>query len=451
MKIKMKKLAYIFMMLFVISCDKELDIKPTQSIDQESALATAQDVKVTLIGSYDGMGDGDVYGGGFAFTSELLADEREVLFGGTFSAMDEIWNKALTAGNAQILSTWRDAYIAINRANNVLSALSKLTGDDVKKVEGEARFIRGSVYFGLVGLFGKAWGDGDNNANLAVPLVTAPTRSVTDQDNKPRASVAAIYAQVIEDISKAAELLPADPGENRAFASKDAATALLARIYLIQGNFAAARDAANKVITGGKFELASSFAEVFDDQSGGYGSEVLFGTFVNEQDGVNSMNTYYAPAAFGGRGDVRVQNKHIALYDAADPRGKFFNTASNRLFTNKHADQFGDVPLIRLAEMYLIRAETNFRLNTKIGAQPSEDIAAIRTRAGAPQLSAAITLERILAERRLELAFEGLLLSDVKRLKRNVGTLPFSDPKLVCPIPQREIDTNKSLTQNPGY
>lgn len=447
----MKKLIYIILVLGLAACDKELNIKPTQSIDEVNALATAQDVKVTLIGAYDGFTDNDVMGGGFAYTGELLADEREVIFGGTFTTLDEMWNKSLTAGNTQILATWRDAYIAINRANNVLSALDKLTATDKNQVEGEARFIRGSVYFGLVGLFGKAWGDGDNNTNLAVPVVTAPTRAVTDQDNRPRASVAAVYTQIIEDLTKAESLLP-DAAENKSFATRDAATALLARIYLIQGNFAAARDAANKVINSGHQELSATFEEIFDDQSEGFSSEVIFGTFINEQDGINSMNTYYAPAAFAGRGDIRVQNKHIALYDADDPRGKFFTTASNRLFTNKFNDQFGDVPVIRLAEMYLIRAETNFRLNTNIGAQPLEDINTIRTRAGAQPLAAnAITLDKIIAERKLELAFEGLALSDVKRLKKSVGTLPFSDPKLVCPIPQREIDTNKSLTQNPGY
>lgn len=62
-----------------------------------------------------------------------------------------------------------------------------------------------------------------------------------------------------------------------------------------------------------------------------------------------------------------------------------------------------------------------------------------------------VDLNAILAERKLELAFEGHQVHDAKRLKRSVGTLAFSDNKLVVPIPQREIDTNKSLVQNPGY
>jgi len=449
----MKKFIYISIFFVLASCDKQLDVDPTQSIDENKALATPQDVKVTLIGAYDGLADGDVYGGGLQFTSELVGDDREVLFRGTFTTLDEMWRKTMTAGNTQVLATWRDSYVAINRANNVLSALSILDAADKSQVEGEARLIRGSIYLGLVNLFAKGWGDGDNNTNLGVPLVTTPTRVVEQVDSRPRASVSAVYTQILEDLTKAEQLLPATSvGDNTGFATRDAATAMLARTYLIQGNFAAARDAAQKVIASGKHALSETYADIFDDETGGHETESLFKVIVTDQDGVNSMNTYFAPAAFAGRGDIVVQAKHIALYSADDPRGKFTVTASNRLYSRKFNNQFGDVVIIRLAEMYLIRAETNFRLGTAIGATPVSDINRIRSRAGASTISQAdLTLERLLLERKLELMFEGNLIQDIKRLKKSVGTLPFSDPKLILPIPQREIDTNKSLVQNTGY
>ena len=75
---------------------------------------------------------------------------------------------------------------------------------------------------------------------------------------------------------------------------------------------------------------------------------------------------------------------------------------------------------------------------------------AIRTRAGLPALTA-VTLAGILKERRLELAFEGQFLPDVKRLQTSVGALAWNSPKLVMPIPQREMDVNKNLVQNEGY
>jgi starch-binding outer membrane protein, SusD/RagB family len=428
-----------------------LDIAPTQSIEQNNALNNAQDVQITLIGAYDGLSGSNVYGGGIQFISDLMGDDREAVFGGTFSSMDEIWRKSLSTTNTQITSTWLDTYAAINRANNVLSALEKVDADNRPKVEGEARFIRGLLYFGLVKHFGKSWGDGDNNANLAVPISLTPTRVITDADYKNRSTVAQVYAQVIEDFIAAEKLLPAQTASSSIdFANRDAATAMLSRIYLIQGEFVKARDAANKVISNDLHALSADFAEIFDDKAAGHSEEVLFHMVVTDQDGTNNLNTYYASASNQGRGDVRIQQKHIGLYDAKDDRGMFFYKSGGNTFTSKHKDQYGDVIVIRLAELYLNRAECNARLNTAVGAEPLNDINKIRERVGLDPLITA-TLDAILIERKLELAFEGNQLDDLKRQKKPVGALIFSDNKLVLPIPQREIDINTKIVQNAGY
>jgi starch-binding outer membrane protein, SusD/RagB family len=102
--------------------------------------------------------------------------------------------------------------------------------------------------------------------------------------------------------------------------------------------------------------------------------------------------------------------------------------------------------------MYLIRAESNIRLGTSVGASPVDDYNAIHTRAGLAAVSS-VTLQDILLERRLELAFEGFRIHDIRRLHENVASYPYDDPRLVFPIPAREIDANPSLRgeQNPGY
>ena len=119
-------------------------------------------------------------------------------------------------------------------------------------------------------------------------------------------------------------------------------------------------------------------------------------------------------------------------------------------YTRKHLDRYGNVPIIRLAEMYLTRAEANFRNNTAVGAAPLSDINSIRTRVGLPALSS-LTLDAITKERYLELAFEGHNLHEAKRLQKSVGANNWNSPKLILPIPQREMDVNKSLVQNEGY
>ena len=100
--------------------------------------------------------------------------------------------------------------------------------------------------------------------------------------------------------------------------------------------------------------------------------------------------------------------------------------------------------------MYLIRAEANLELNSSTGATPLEDVNTIRARSGADAL-ASVSLEDVLMERQLELAFEGFFIHDLKRTMQDVGDIPYDDNSLVFPIPQREMDVNSLLSQNPGY
>ncbi|HMP31162.1 MAG TPA: RagB/SusD family nutrient uptake outer membrane protein, partial [Saprospiraceae bacterium] len=141
---------------------------------------------------------------------------------------------------------------------------------------------------------------------------------------------------------------------------------------------------------------------------------------------------------------------HMALYEANDARRALFFEGNGALRTGKYNTQFGTVPIIRLAEMYLIRAESNQRLNSTTGATPLEDVNRLRTRSGLAAKTS-VTLDDILLERRLELAFEGHRIHDIRRLKQRFGNFDYNDPKLVFPIPAREIEANKNLVQNAGY
>ena len=150
-----------------------------------------------------------------------------------------------------------------------------------------------------------------------------------------------------------------------------------------------------------------------------------------------------------GRSDCKVRTAHISQYEAGDKRN-YFVLSGGSYYSMKHLDRFGDVPVIRLAEMYLTRAEANFRNTTSVGATPLADVNIIRARAGLAPLTT-VNLAAIVKERTLELAFEGHNLHDVKRLQTAVGTFAWNSPKLIMPIPQREMDVNKKLVQNTGY
>ncbi|GAB3999080.1 RagB/SusD family nutrient uptake outer membrane protein [Spirosoma daeguense] len=434
----------------VTACAGRLDVAPTQSIDASQALSTEQDVVITLTGTYDGLSDINLYGGGIQYISELLGNNRDVVFAGTYSTLSELSQKAVTTSNTVVRDFWLFGYSTINRANNVLASLSKVREVNRGNIEGQALFIRGALYFELVKAFAKDWNDGTPAQNPGVPLVLTPTQAISDADYRARNTVAEVYTQVLSDLTKAEAQLPATQTNGTGFATKGAAQALLARVYLQQKNYASARDAANRVITSGTYGLSSNFADAFSDATSQ--SEVIFKIVVSEQDGVNDLNTFFASTLNQGRGDIRLQQAFLQLYEASDVRGQFTNRASINTFTSKFNDQFGDVPIARLAEMYLIRAEANLRLNTSVGAAPLADINLLRNRAKATPLTAAqLNLDAIARERKLELAFEGQLLPELKRNGTAVGTTPVNANNLVLPIPQREIDTNKKLVQNAGY
>ncbi|MEM9527978.1 MAG: RagB/SusD family nutrient uptake outer membrane protein [Bacteroidota bacterium] len=439
-----KILLLVLSLGFISACADNLELQPAQSIGEDIALNTDANVKAVLIGAYDELGNGDLYGGNVHRNATLLGGTGEIQFVGTFNAPDEIARKNITVGNLDAQEHWLEAYETINITNNVIAALDVVNESDRDVVEGEARFIRALLYFDLLRFYGLPYASGGNNSQLGVPIITMPTRGITDESNVSRGTVEAGYTQVISDLETASSLLPSSNGF---FATSGAAQALLARVFLQMGRFEDARDAANVVISSGTYSLTPSYAGAF--MNAGNSVEDIFAMQVSTQDGVNNLNTFFSVPAFGGRdGDIEILPSHIARYEADDARlALFFGDGAT--YTGKYNDQFAVVSVIRLAEMYLIRAETNERLGTTVGATPAEDITTIRTRSGLN--TDAVDLALILDERVRELAFEGLLIHDARRLQLDVGSLPYNDPSLVFPIPDREMNANPNLEQNPGY
>jgi hypothetical protein len=464
------------LMLSITACEKRLDIVPFQSLPPEQALKTESDLNGMLIGAYDALQSTSSYGGDIQLMADLYANRAYLRFRGSFAGLLEIASVTTTSNlilkdNAWAASLWSNAYRTINSCNLVLANLNLVTSSTSKKdrIEAEALFIRGSLYFELARLFGKTWGDGDNSTNLAVPLILTPTPfqvSGLKDDNYPaRASVAAVYGRAITDLQRAATLLPTT---NLHYATRSAAWTQLSRIALMQGDYATARDMASNAITdfeGRGISLTPNFRDLYYTyiNFGGVAPrEYVFHMRVTTQDGTNGLNTYYGQTVgsipgTAGRGDLDVQTAWVNRHGATDVRRSFF-VVTNRRLTQKHLDRFGHVPVIRLAELYITRAEANFRLGTTVGATPAADIKRIRDRVALPEIPAAsLTLANILLERDLELAFEGHYLHDRKRLRESMPGSNFTNgpawnsPRLVLPIPQREMDVNKNLVQNEGY
>ncbi|MGZ5254905.1 MAG: RagB/SusD family nutrient uptake outer membrane protein, partial [Flavitalea sp.] len=145
-----KNLLALFIVASIVGSEKRLDTEPTQSVDDTQALNTSSDVEAALIGAYRLSGDVDVLGGNSKVNAELLGTFEDINWSGTFQGMTQIFNKAIPVNNGFITTQWTGSYAAINTLNNVLSAIEKVDANKKDRVEGEAKFLRGLIYFELV-------------------------------------------------------------------------------------------------------------------------------------------------------------------------------------------------------------------------------------------------------------------------------------------------------------
>ena len=445
---KISILSIVALLGILTGCDKLLNLEPSQNINENIALTTDENVKVVLIGAYSQFALPGIYGGNIIRNAELLGGNGEIKWVGTYIDPRQLFNKTMLSTNSEVEVQWRDSYQVINTINNVLGAIDIVKEADRDKVEGQALFLRSLMYFDLVRFFAGQYNFGVANTQLGVPLVLTPTGLLSENNFVARNTVDEVYNQVIADLTLAASKLPL---ENDVYASSGAAKALLARVYLQKGDYANARDAANVVISSNIYSLQKTYAGVFNNDNNT--SEDIFATQITPQDRFSSMTEFFSVPIYGGRdGDIEILDDHLNLYPVGDKRFDLFFNGNGSTECGKWNNQYGVINLIRIAEMYLIRAESNFRLSTTIGDTPLADFNLIHTRAGLTAVNT-VTLADILLERRLELAFEGFKIHDVRRLHQNVGALTYDDDKLLFPIPAREIEANPNLKtqQNPGY
>ncbi|MEY3678759.1 MAG: hypothetical protein RI924_900 [Bacteroidota bacterium] len=463
------KLISGFMLLTLIAgtfsaCDKKLDIEPMQSVNALTALETDQDFQSAVVGAYSILGEGSLYGTNLIILPDLLANNGYIAWAGTFQSYRQVANKTMVASNAEATRTWIAAYRAINIANTILEQSSKISDAALKtQLEGEAYFIRGIMHFELVRMYGLPYSAGSGNLGVPINLEAVDTPDEAASLGA-RKTVAEVYTQVVTDLNAAYAALPASNGTR---ADKYAAKAFLSRVYLQMADYAAARDAANDVIANSSAALAATVTVPFTNRNS---PESLFEIQQNDQNNAGTSNdglaTFCASIPGIGRADLYTNNTFYNSFEVNDLRRRdliYLGTgarASNsspslanpRRYTGKWTSFSQNIPVVRLAEMYLTRAECNLRLSTTVGATPADDLAKIRSRAGASAI-ANPTVANILQERIFELCFEGSRIHDFKRTQTSTGAFTYNDPKLVYPIPEREMRANSALTgfQNPGY
>jgi hypothetical protein len=436
------------------ACNNKLDIKPSTGI-VPGQIQTAQDVEAALIGAYTNLQQFDAYGEQYYLIADLLANDQEIAFGGYATQYLEVNSKSQLKGSLIAEQLWAGGYRTINSVNLVLSKSHLLSATNKDRITAEAKLIRGITYFMLSGFYGKPYAAGNLTTNLTVPLIVDPVLSKEDLEKVklPRATVAAMHAQIEADLKAAATHLAPDNGTR---ANKFTAFAFLSRLYLAEGKYGEAAAMADSVISSQKFNLNQVYEKAFNNASNT--TEDIFAIQQTAQSSGGSSNngliTFYTSYP-SGRGDAQVNEKLLDLYEDGDSRKDFiYDGWSSSGISGKHTGKWvmqgTNIPVVRLAEMYLTRAEANLRAGTVVGDTPLNDVNAVRGRSHASILGS-VTANKIVEERFRELVFEGDKFWTVKRLKLSVGDKAYDHPKLILPVPEREILLNTKLEQNEDY
>jgi starch-binding outer membrane protein, SusD/RagB family len=455
----MKKYSYIVAAVLGFStltgCDKQLEVAPTTQVEADVAVNDFNSLDKAALGAYSALQPTDYYGFRYQFYQDAYADAMEFI--GTFTTDREVTNRTLTASNLQVNNTWGAIYLVVNRANTVLAQADRLfsenviTAEERDAVKGEMFFLRGLAYFDLVKVFG------------GVPLELNATTSLTDIQFLPRSSAQEVYSSIVSDLTNAENLLGTDERTSPRRASGLAATALLARVYLQNGNYAQAEAKAGQVIESSQFMLMPSFASIFTTEGMG-NMESIFEIDFTPND-PNGLGFGTNPNTPGQKFYVREGTYNALQASAANGDQRFAATvridgSANRRRLLKYEDAVNNadnVIVIRLAEMYLIRAEAAIRQSGSVSAQAIEDINMVRNRAGLPNvgaLSAQAALQEILNQRRLEFVGEGLRYMDLIRYDLTCELLGFCGNqafRVLWPIPLQQLERNPNLTRNEGY
>ncbi|HSU95335.1 MAG TPA: RagB/SusD family nutrient uptake outer membrane protein [Gemmatimonadaceae bacterium] len=446
------------LLAIVAGCNGPLDVKSKNTIPTETAISDSTSARAALAGMYHGLQSLSSYGSDIPEVGDLSSDNAE--FSGTSTSYGEIDDNQISAFNSAVFDIWSQAYANINSANEILDKLGTLTNLDPAtrdELQGEAYFVRALMYHDLVKYFGD------------VPIRLHPTTDPNAGSTVTRSPVSAVYDQILLDLDSAASRI--SDSSSTTTASGGAVRALRARVLFYRGDYAGAEAEAHAVETDFGYGLAPNYSDLFST-TGNATPEDIFKVIATVHADQQSFLSYdYFAKAVGGTYLLRPTNDIMATYqpgfdyDEDDPsdwhptdlRGEWnIQFAGSRKYGAKYRSVTGteNFPVLRLGEIILIRAEALARSNQL--PQAVSELNLIQARANAtPFVLGAHTqqevIDAIVAERRLELAFEGDRWPDLVRLGIAADVMGIDASQTLYPIPQAEIDVTPGLTQNPGY
>lgn len=494
MKTNIKLFTLIFTIIFMLGCD-DLEYLPKDQLTDETVQESEELLGNVLIGAYSRLRERN-YVRLRHFLQELPGDDLAwVKHSGDH--INNTYGYQHIVHSSASLQFWRSAYHGIYQTNKIIETIDDNSSQDLLQIKGEALFLRALMHYDLVRIFARPYSQ-NPESNLGVMI-----KDNTDFDDlPPRSTVKETYEFIVNDFSKAAELMTKN--NSQIFASKEVAWALLSRMYLYMEDYDKAIEFADKVINSGRYELVST------NQLSEYytwlpenNPETIFAIKLQESENMGKAGIGSLYHEDGGWGEIVVSKPHRKLIyqHSNDERIKFIDPkyilddqgnkipdeteevgfkvekrlGYSKYFNLKYTLQEGvkllsSPVVIRLAEMYLNKAEAFAKIPGNED-QAIEMVNIIRQRAGlsGEQLFSTgnlnnyeTVLDVVLDERRLELSWEGHRSYDMFRNNRSLDRSytqgeSWAGPQLIEPtserivhfIPEVEITLNPNLEQNP--
>jgi len=427
---------------YLFACTGKLDLKPDvsnlipQTVEDYQALMDGELMNESFPVYGEGAAD-NYYITDDRFSSMTIEDDKNVY----------IWNKKVFSLNSAA-GDWSTAFSRISNSNLVLEGLDRLESGSgsvaYNNVRGTALFYRGAAFHALAEMFCKPYDSATARNDLGMPLRTSSDIKIIYQ----RASLQETYDRIIADLNMAATLLP-DLPLVVSRPSKVATYSLLARVYLMIGDYEQALVNADKALQLKHDAFDYNTVDVVDGLS-----------FKPDNNDVLFYATL-TPTSLFRLNTTFVDTTLYSQFEDNDLRKKLFfrQGASGMLFVGSYSGnifiQFGG---LTVSETILTRSECYARKGDV--ARSMADLNTLlrnRWKVGSfSDLSATDetdALKKILSERRKELMFRGRRWSDLRRLNKDprfaktlsrvvkgvTYELPPNDPKYVYPIPELEI------------
>lgn len=445
-------------LLAVSGCSKYTDVKTQGSLIP----GNLDNYRLILNSSYEFETGGALTDYASADVEIIDAAQQTSLSNGSYYLWVKnayIWNNPIYPLATDRDEDWDAYYGRIFNCNVILDEVPKSTGgtDSAKaEIMAEALVHRADAYIDLMSAYAKPYNSATASTDLGVPLVITPSLN----QSLKRPSVAAVYTQIEADLKKAVRSLP-NAGNFTLIPDKPAAYSLLARMYLLMGDYTNARTYADSTlaIQNTLTDLSASGLPFRKNDP-----EIILSK-------VARTSAAYDPTIMRLSGDI------LSLFDKNDMRYQLFTADSAAAFVENYTGRFYFMERVNgenrnigtsVPEMILIKAEALARAGDVNGAMDQVNLLRQKRFAAADYVAMTATdekdaLVKVIQERRREFMCRLLPWMDQRRLKDDplfsktytrtwqgqTYTLEPSSNRYVLPIAQYVINLNPEIEQNP--